>query len=211
MKKFVLGLVAAAAVAAPIALSAGSANAATTDAKGVVTVTKGDIQSAMGWNNAAWDAAIGATNGPAKVGSLVTATTNSIQPVPSGMGWWTLNGQIVADYPNDEYINPNVTDPDKWCVANYPIDTTYTGGVSTTITPIINAQQKVTGYKVAAASTDGYVYWTRHTTFGCTGSDNTWEYNVTMRWPTSVAGGGISGVTVNGKPVAVTPYVAPAA
>ena len=55
MKKFILGGLAAAAVIAPIALTAGSASAATTDANGVVTVTKGDIQSAMGWNNAEWE------------------------------------------------------------------------------------------------------------------------------------------------------------
>ena len=43
-----------AATAATIGL-ASSAMAATTDANGVVTVTKGDIQSAMGWSNAGWD------------------------------------------------------------------------------------------------------------------------------------------------------------
>ena len=55
MKKFILGGLAAAAVIAPIALTAGSASAATTDANGVVTVTKGDVQSALGWNNKAFD------------------------------------------------------------------------------------------------------------------------------------------------------------
>ena len=45
MKKIILGLVAAAAVAAPLALSAGSASAATTDANGVVTVSKGEIMA----------------------------------------------------------------------------------------------------------------------------------------------------------------------
>ncbi len=41
-------------VAAPLAVAA-TANAATADADGIITVTKGDIQHAMGWNNAAWD------------------------------------------------------------------------------------------------------------------------------------------------------------
>ena len=76
MKKFILGGLAAAAVIAPIALTAGSASAATTDANGVVTVTKGDIQSAMGWNNAEWDAAIDATrrSRPASASSSPPAT-----------------------------------------------------------------------------------------------------------------------------------------
>ncbi len=50
------------------------ANAASTDANGVVTVSKGDIQSAMGWNNAAWDTAINAPNGIANVGNLITTS-----------------------------------------------------------------------------------------------------------------------------------------
>jgi hypothetical protein len=50
MKKFILGLVATAAIASPIAMAA-SANAATTDVNGVVTVSKGDVQDAMDWNN----------------------------------------------------------------------------------------------------------------------------------------------------------------
>ena len=45
LRKIILGLVATAAIAAPLALSA-PANAATLDANGVVTVAKGDIQNA---------------------------------------------------------------------------------------------------------------------------------------------------------------------
>ena len=51
MRKLVLGLVAATAVAAPIAMTVSSVNAATVDANGVVTVTKGDVQKGMGWTN----------------------------------------------------------------------------------------------------------------------------------------------------------------
>ena len=47
MRKRTLGIVALAAIATPLAF-ASSANAATTDASGVVTVTKGDVQKAMG-------------------------------------------------------------------------------------------------------------------------------------------------------------------
>ena len=45
LKKIILGLLAATAVAAPIAASAPSANAATTDANGVVTVAKAEVMA----------------------------------------------------------------------------------------------------------------------------------------------------------------------
>ena len=54
MRKLIILAASLVALAALIAIP--FANAATTDANGVVTVTKGDIQSAMGWNNAEWDA-----------------------------------------------------------------------------------------------------------------------------------------------------------
>ena len=49
MKKYVVAIGALVALAALIAIP--FANAASTDANGVVTVTKGDVQAAMGWNN----------------------------------------------------------------------------------------------------------------------------------------------------------------
>ena len=52
MRKIILGLTAAAAIAAPVAL-AGSASAATIDAAGRGFVGKGEVQTAFGWNNAA--------------------------------------------------------------------------------------------------------------------------------------------------------------
>ena len=64
----IVSLVALAAIAIPFA------NAATTDANGVVTVSKGDIQSAMGWNNDKWDTAIDAPDGVATVGNLITTS-----------------------------------------------------------------------------------------------------------------------------------------
>ena len=51
MRKIILGLVATAAIAAPLALPA-SANAATVDTAGIGTVAKGDVQTALGWNDA---------------------------------------------------------------------------------------------------------------------------------------------------------------
>jgi hypothetical protein len=78
MKKIILGLVAAASVAAPIALSAGSANAATTDANGVVTVSKGEIMAQFpGMNEKAFQA-IAMAEGQSLTGSNVfTATTTT--------------------------------------------------------------------------------------------------------------------------------------
>ena len=52
MRKIILGLTAAAAIAAPLAL-AGSASAATIDAAGKGFVGKGEVQTAFGWHNAA--------------------------------------------------------------------------------------------------------------------------------------------------------------
>ena len=67
--------IAASLVALAALIATPFAGAATTDANGVVTVTKGDIQSAMGWNNAEWDAAINAPDGVANVGNLITTST----------------------------------------------------------------------------------------------------------------------------------------
>ena len=82
----------------------------------------------------------------------------------------------------------------------------------TKVTPIVNSQQKVTGFKVSAAPTaDGYVYYTRHTTYtNPEYAGATYVYDATSRWPASVAGSGVSDVKVDGKAVTVTPYVAPA-
>ena len=201
----IVSLVALAAIAVPFA------NAATTDANGVVTVSKGDIQSAMGWNNAKWEAAIGAPNGVANVGNLIT-TSHGNMPVDVPGGWLTLNGQIVANYPSDEYFSSSFTNPENWGLFSTPVSSYWEGGIDTTVTPIHNAQNKVTGLKVSAAPTaDGYVYYTRHTTYtNPEYAGATYVYHATSRWPASIAGSGVSDVKVNGKAVTVTPYVAPA-
>jgi len=59
MRKIILGLVAATAVAAPIAMSASSANAYTANADGTTSVIKGEVQTALGWNNGDFDANVG--------------------------------------------------------------------------------------------------------------------------------------------------------
>ena len=208
MKKYVVAI-GAALVALAVAIP--FANAATVDANGVVTVTKGDIQSAMGWNNAQWDSAIGAPNGVANVGNLIT-TSHGNMPVDVPGGWLTLNGQIVANYPSDEYFSSSFTNPENWCNGYQVVESHWTGGIDTKVTPILNAQNKVTGYKVSAAPTaDGYVYYTRHTTYtNPEYAGATYVYHATSRWPASIAGSGVSDVKVDGKAVTVTPYVAPA-
>jgi len=54
MRKIILGLAAATALAAPLAV-AGSANAAVAVDNGIGHVDKGDVQSALVWNNKAFD------------------------------------------------------------------------------------------------------------------------------------------------------------
>ena len=76
MRKIILGLVAAAAIAAPLAFAT-SANAATTDANGVVTVSKGEIMAQFpGMNEKAFQT-IAMAAGQSLTGSNVfTATTD---------------------------------------------------------------------------------------------------------------------------------------
>jgi hypothetical protein len=58
MRKIILGLVAATAVAAPLVMAA-PANAYTANADGTTSVTKGEVQTALGWNNGDFDANVG--------------------------------------------------------------------------------------------------------------------------------------------------------
>ena len=77
MRKVILGLAAAAAIAAPLTL-AGTANAATTDANGVVTVAKGEVMAQFpGMNEAAFQK-VAMAPGESLTGSNVfTATTDT--------------------------------------------------------------------------------------------------------------------------------------
>ena len=188
-----------AATVATIGL-ASSAMAATTDANGVVTVTKGDIQSAMGWNNAGWDNYL-STHTVEQMGRLITTGVGNTPTAPDG-GMWYLNGQtgtVTAQW---------LTDPDDW-TPQYgwtPVKQTITPESSSAkVEPILNAQKKLTGFKVSSTGTES---WTVHTTYPWTEVEgNTFTTNVTIQWPDT---DGINGVIVNGKNVPVTPYVAPA-
>jgi hypothetical protein len=195
-----------AATVATIGL-ASSAMAASTDANGVVTVTKGDVQNAMGWNNAAWETN---TDTQADIDDLAKKITAKVgdgtEPVAVPGGWLTLNGQIVANYPDDEYYSHSFTNPENWSPYYTPVSGSghWTNDTQAKVAPIYSAgQHKLTGYTV---SSDGYVYWTRHTTYTSDGTDLTWVYHATSRWPVSVAGG-VTDVMVNGKTVTVTPAV----
>ena len=132
-----------AATAATIGL-ASSAMAATTDATGVVTVTKGDIQNAMGWSNAGWDNYL-STHKAEGMGSLITTGVGNTPTAPDG-GMWYLNGQtgtVTAEW---------LADPDNWTPQFdwTPVKQTITPESSSAkVEPILNAQKKLTGFKVS--------------------------------------------------------------
>ena len=139
-----MALVALAAIAVPIA------NAASTDANRVVTVSKGDIQSARAGTTPGGTPRSALHNGVADVGNLIT-TSHGSMPVDVPGGWLTLNGQIVAHYPSDEYFSSSFTNPENWGPFSTPVSSYWEGGINTTVTPILNAQNTVTGFKVSAA------------------------------------------------------------
>ena len=81
MRKLIISAISLVALAAVIATP--FANAATTDANGVVTVSKGDIQSAMGWNNAGWENYL-STHTVAEMGRLITTGAGNTPTAPDG-------------------------------------------------------------------------------------------------------------------------------
>jgi hypothetical protein len=213
MKKYIVAIGALVALAALIAIP--FANAATVDANGVVTVTKGDVQSKMGWNNAAWEANTDTEAEVAALAKKITATVDSgdgTEPVAVPGGWLTLNGQIVANYPSDEYYSHSFTNPENWGPFSTPVSGYWTNDTQAAakVTPVYSAgQHKLTGFTVSSDG-DGYVYWTRHTTYtNPEYAGATYVYHATSRWPVSVAGGtsGVTDVKVDGKPVTVTPAI----
>jgi hypothetical protein len=58
MRRIILGVVAAAAIATPL-VAATAANATVAVENGIGHVDKGDVQTALGWNNAAFDKGVG--------------------------------------------------------------------------------------------------------------------------------------------------------
>ena len=112
---------------------------------------------------------------------------------------WYLNGQtgaVTAEW---------LADPDNWTPQFdwTPVKQTITPESSSAkVEPILNAQKKLTGFKVSSTGTES---WTVHTTYPWTYVEgNTFTKNVTIQWPDT---DGINGVFVNGKAVTVTPAV----
>ena len=82
MHRFIKGLVLAAIPVAVVAALAGTASAATAKADGTVIVSKGDVQTAMKWNDAQFQANLD------KVTFTGTASAGSTQVVSPTTGLW---------------------------------------------------------------------------------------------------------------------------
>ena len=182
---------------AVLAIAAG-ANAATTNPDGSITVTKGEIQAAMKWNDADWLSHLNDLN---DIPSKFATSGGGAEPVYVPGGWWTLNGQLAEN----EYFTTSFTDASLYREGcQYGPVTSYTtdgGASSLTVDRVYNGGKdpKVIGFKVSASP---YVDWTRHQTQVCPDGTTGAEYNVTMRWANS---GGVGNVQINGVPVTVTP------
>ncbi len=48
-------------------------------------------------------------------------------PVDVPGGWLTLNGQIVANYPSDEYFSSSFTNPENWGPFSTPVSSYWAG------------------------------------------------------------------------------------
>jgi hypothetical protein len=99
MRKILLGVAALAAIATPIIATAGSANAATTDANGVITVAKGEIMAQFpGMNEAAFQR-IAMQQGESLTGSDVTTFTTETT-------WNCSDGSTQHHYRNTIRTSP---------------------------------------------------------------------------------------------------------
>jgi len=106
MKKIILGLVAATAVAAPLAMSA-PANAYTVNTDSSLHVTKGEVQTAFKWNNPTFDQ---------KVGSLkfnVDATATQTQHFEGTCSGTTYTGDLVTTITRTTDWTPTLSDNTK--------------------------------------------------------------------------------------------------
>jgi hypothetical protein len=73
---------------------------------------------------------------------------------------------------------------------------------SAKVEPILNAQKKLTGFKVSSSGTES---WTVHTTYPWIYVEGkTFTRNTTIQWSDT---DGLNGVFVNGKTVTVSPAV----
>ena len=98
MKKFILVGLAAAAVIAPVAMTASSANAATYDAAGVGTVAKGDVMTPLGLNESAFQGIVKANPAAFTFKDVFTATTDTT--------WGCSDGSIQHHYRNTILTSP---------------------------------------------------------------------------------------------------------
>ncbi len=98
MKKFILVGLAAAAVIAPVAMTASSASAATYDAAGVGTVAKGDVMTPLGLNESAFQGIVKANPAAFTFKDVFTATTDTT--------WGCSDGSIQHHYRNTILTSP---------------------------------------------------------------------------------------------------------
>ena len=120
----------------------------------------------MGWNNAKWDAAISAD----QRGRQRRQPHHHQPRQHAGRRSGRLAHPERADrrqLPERRVLLQLVHQPGELGPVQHPgLEPTGRAASTPKVTPIRNAQNKVTGFKVSAAPTaDGYVYYTRHTTY----------------------------------------------
>ena len=98
MRKIVLGLVAATAVAVPIAMTASSAKAATYDDARVGTVAKGDVMLPLGLNESAFQGIVKANPDAFTFTDVFAATTDTT--------WGCTDGSVQHHYRNTILTSP---------------------------------------------------------------------------------------------------------
>src|SRR5262245_16807515 len=186
-----------AATVATIGL-ASSAMAASTDANGVVTVSKGDVQTAMGWNNDQFQANVtdvtftgtSSVTGPGDEAHMITSPTT---------GEW-------HDY-GFSHVTGSINKPEdcQWATAwGFEADVWQPAKATVTATPVKNSQGKVTGWTLT--STGYSTTRSNHVWCDMGGAMGGYDRTTTEYF----TGGSLASVQVNGKNVPVTPYVAPA-
>ena len=123
MKKLILGLVAAAAVVTPMAMAAGSANAATTDANGVVTVSKGEIMAQFPGMNEKSFQGIAMADGQSLTGSNVfTATTTTGVGCSDGTVQTHFRSTITSPITLTEIYNGSADKVTGWNLGGKGVD-----------------------------------------------------------------------------------------
>jgi hypothetical protein len=195
MRKLIIlaiSLVALAAIAVPFA------NAATVDANGVVTVTKGDVQKAMDWNNDQFQANLDG------IPSLITGTSSVTGP---NADWNNMiPSPVTGEWHDYSYSNVtggiNKPEDCQWSTAwGFEADVWEPTKATVTAVAIRNTQNKITGWTVTS------------TGYSTTRSNHVWcDMGGTMggydRTTTEYFNGGsLASVQVNGKNVPLTPAV----